>query len=320
MARYASVVMSNRLVNKVRNFWLRRKQSVVLVRLPTAAKMPIVPTRFGLALAFVMILLFIWSANHQLNLGYALTFLLSTLVMLSAGLSVGQLAKLQVRSLPAAPSFVGERAVFSFLISEKDGRERGGFKISNDWQQQMISGLAAGAQTQVSVAQPTFARGELSCAPLTVLTTHPAGWFVCWQWLKMRSTVLVYPKPEGCQLLPYQHSAQQGEIASGARGEDEFNYLAPYYYGAPLSRIAWKQLGRGQMLIKQFSGQANERVSLDLADTAGELEVRLSQLCRWVLDAEAQGVLYSLRLREQYFPHNRGDAHYHACLRALALY
>jgi len=56
--------------------------------------------------------------------------------------------------------------------------------------------------------------------------------------------------------------------------------------------------------------------SLPHSDT----ETRLSQLCRWVLDAEAGSCRYGLRLPGQHIPLNRGDAHKHLCLQALALY
>jgi hypothetical protein len=51
-----------------------------------------------------------------------------------------------------------------------------------------------------------------------------------------------------------------------------------------------------------------------------DLEMRLSRMTRWVLDAEQRGLAYSFRLGEYDFAASIGSAHRTACLRALALY
>ena len=51
-----------------------------------------------------------------------------------------------------------------------------------------------------------------------------------------------------------------------------------------------------------------------------DTEERLSQMCRWVLDAEREGQLYGLRLPGVVLPPGRGADHRHRCLKALALF
>ncbi len=51
-----------------------------------------------------------------------------------------------------------------------------------------------------------------------------------------------------------------------------------------------------------------------------DMERRLSRLTRWVLDAEAAGVAYGLRLDETVLGPAVGDDHRDACLKALALF
>jgi hypothetical protein len=50
------------------------------------------------------------------------------------------------------------------------------------------------------------------------------------------------------------------------------------------------------------------------------VERRLSQLARWVLDAEGEGRNYGLRLPEFSQSPGQGDLHRHECLKALALF
>ncbi len=53
---------------------------------------------------------------------------------------------------------------------------------------------------------------------------------------------------------------------------------------------------------------------------AWDAERRLSQMVRWVLDAESEGRSYGLRLPEFSQSPGRGELHRHECLKALALY
>jgi hypothetical protein len=61
---------------------------------------------------------------------------------------------------------------------------------------------------------------------------------------------------------------------------------------------------------------------LDLASLPPQLdlELRLSRMTRWVLDAEGRALPYAFRLGDDAFPAASGAAHAAACLRALALY
>jgi len=51
-----------------------------------------------------------------------------------------------------------------------------------------------------------------------------------------------------------------------------------------------------------------------------DLELRLSRMTRWVLDAEQRALPYAFRLGALRYDAGIGAAHQAACLRALALY
>ena len=51
-----------------------------------------------------------------------------------------------------------------------------------------------------------------------------------------------------------------------------------------------------------------------------DVEARLAQLTRWVLDAEALQRHYGLRIPGTIVPPGHGDAHRYQCLKALALF
>jgi uncharacterized protein (DUF58 family) len=75
------------------------------------------------------------------------------------------------------------------------------------------------------------------------------------------------------------------------------------------------------LLVKEFSGALHASQWFDFASLDGmETERRLSVLCRWVLDAERDGVHYGLRLPGRVIAPGIGDRHRAQCLEALALH
>jgi uncharacterized protein (DUF58 family) len=73
--------------------------------------------------------------------------------------------------------------------------------------------------------------------------------------------------------------------------------------------------------VKQFTAEQGQALWLDwtqLPDIASERKLEL--LTRWVLDTEAQGLHYGLRLPHAELPPAQGQAHRAECLRTLALF
>ncbi len=315
--------LSDFIVAKAKYFWLKRQkvfnETFVLAK---AIKMPVLPTRFGLAMIAVLVVMFIWSANHQLNLGYLLTFLMATVVMLSAGLTVSYLAGLAFKVVDSPAVFLGEDAVFYLLISELNGRERAAFKVKNSWWQSMVAGIEANATVEVAVREPTLIRGWHQLGDIEVSTTLPLGFFISWQWFYLKKRLLVYPAPKGDLPLPYQVVPSQGaENALAIYGDDEFAGLKAYVLGDSLSRVAWKQAGRGEgLLLKVFHGQGAQTLVLDYQGLSGDEESRLSQLTKWVLEAEQAHIPYTLVLPQKRIEQGLGEVHRRNCLQALALF
>jgi uncharacterized protein (DUF58 family) len=86
--------------------------------------------------------------------------------------------------------------------------------------------------------------------------------------------------------------------------------------------MAWKILARGrEAAVRHYTSAAAAPEWLDWALLEGvEPEDRLSQLCRWVLDADAAQRAYGLRLPDVEIAPAFGTAHRLACLRALATF
>jgi uncharacterized protein (DUF58 family) len=95
-----------------------------------------------------------------------------------------------------------------------------------------------------------------------------------------------------------------------------------------MRHLAWRQIARldpelgGHLVTKHFEGGAIEELVLDFdaMPAAIDLELRLSRMTRWVLDAEQRALPYAFRMQGREYDAAVGAAHQAACLRALALY
>ena len=84
----------------------------------------------------------------------------------------------------------------------------------------------------------------------------------------------------------------------------------------------WKAYAReAPLLVKEYSAGGAELRLFDLTQLADpDIEARLSQLARWVVDAEARGDRYGLTLPGVRLTADRGPEHRHRCLAALAVF
>lgn len=297
--------------------WQKRRRENDIT-LPRSGHMPIVPTKFGLAFGALLLIMFIWSINHQLNLGYALVFLNFIIAAFAAALTVTNLSHLHLSIGDATPVFAGEIAHIPIHLRDNSNRPRPALTIANREYSAECDGIDANSSATITLPQRAKARGWQPTEPLEIRTSLPLNLFVTWQWIHPIHKHLVYPAPKGEQPIPRINSEKNGEHLAEGLGDDELTHLAPYRNGDPLSRVAWKQLGRGDMMIKRFAGQGSDNVILDYAHANGDHETRLSQLAKWIIEAETAGMNYQLKLPHYQSPSAQGKRHYHQCLQQLA--
>ena len=123
-------------------------------------------------------------------------------------------------------------------------------------------------------------------------------------------------------------SGAASEDGHGHAGHDDFAGIRSYQPGDAMRHLAWRQIARlapelgGHLVTKHFEGGAIEELVLDfdLMPASMNLELRLSRMTRWVLDAERRALPYAFRMEGHQFAASVGAAHQAECLRALALY
>lgn len=311
-------------VSKVFRGWLsRRRGSPEREILLVQRRIYILPTRFGVLFAVVLLLMLTGSINYALSLGYVLTFLLAALAVSAVLHTFRNLAGLRFTALRTPAVFAGDIAQFRICIDNTAMAERCSLALVRNRRE--IAFIDVPAEARVITAAPVTAqrRGLLRPEALTIATRFPLGLFRAWACINLDTECIVYPRPAPAGVpLPPQQAGGAGS-AGQARGTDDFSGLRSYLAGDSPRHVAWKAAARGQALLtKQFLGEADGELWLraDALSADLGLEDRLSRLSRWVLDAHTAGVRYGLELPGVLIPPNCGGLHRTRCLEALALF
>ncbi len=170
---------------------------------------------------------------------------------------------------------------------------------------------------------PVTRRGVTRWSQFELRTRYPFGWFRAWTYVQGSLTAFVAPQPRGERPLPSVTAAAGSAAPTEARGDEDFAGLRSYTPGVPLKHMAWKVLARGgDAAVRSYTDMAAQPEWLEWSALEGlEIEARLSQLCRWVLQSEAgYRRPYGLRLPGVEISPGRGSLHRARCLRALATY
>jgi len=301
--------------------WLFRPKIESGAIVLTQRRIFILPTRQGFALALMLILMLLGDINYNLSLGYVLTFLLAMMAVMSMLYAFRNLAHLEIRAGRADAVFSGDTAKFLLHFYNRSKLSRHQLWLRDSSGNTISFDAPARQDIEVTFSLPASRRGWLASGQLTLYTEFPLGLFHAWSYLHFDTRCLIYPKPMPGALLP-PGASPDGAGKRSITGDDDFSGLRSYVAGDALSRIAWKVFAREQGLqVKQFSTQVGEELWLDFSDANDRSEEeKLARMARWVLDAEALGLRYGLRMPDGELPASNGMAHRDECLRRIALF
>lgn len=283
----------------------------------------ILPTRQGLLFAGVILLMLTGSVNYDLSLGFVLAFLLGAAGIQTMLHTFRNLAHLRITAGRVQPVFAGETAIFRLNIQNTTRADRYSIGVTANGISADYIDVPADSMVVAQVPVQASQRGWLRPGRMTLFTRFPVGLFRAWSYAEPDVSCLVYPVPAKPGLPLPAPVAGEGEGGLAGQGQDEFTGLRSYRPGDSPRHIAWKAVARDDTLLtKQFAGRANAELwlSWDALPPPMTVEQRLSHLTRWVLDADACGMSYGLRLPGTTLPLAGGPAHLAECLRTLALH
>ncbi len=282
----------------------------------------ILPTKAGFTFAITLLVMLLASINYQLNLGFALTFLLAGAGVVSMHMTHGNLRGLTLHLKPAQAVFAGEPALLEVVFTNA-GRERPGLGLrleagggSLAW-----TDVPAGGQGSAHLALVPPRRGWHAAPVLVVETSFPFGLFRAWTVWRPAGRVLAWPRPEQpAPPLPASPAAPGDERPTRAGAGSELDGVRPWRRGDTMRQVVWKKVARsGELVSRETTGSAQRELWLSWADTGGgDPEARLSRLAAWVLLAEREGIDCGLSLPGAELPPGQGDVHRRAALDLLA--
>ena len=289
----------------------------------------ILPTRSWTVLAAVLIAMWYAAISQGNSAAYLLMFFLGSLVMVSAIHAHFALVGLELRVGHIAAVFSGEPARVPIEVLNPTRRPRVALAVAptghvfKEAAHVPVKNIGPGETQPAELVLATEQRGRLAPGRLALTTVYPLGFFRSWRYEPTDETGIVYPVPLGTLPLPTGPSLTADVPAgAGARGDD-YTGARPYQTGESQRHVDWRAVARGQpLLVKQFSGAGSRRLWFEYSsvDALNDVEAKLSQLCRWIVDAEQEGFAYGLRLPGFEAEPARGSTHYHRCLSALALF
>ena len=280
----------------------------------------ILPTHRGLNFAMLIALLLLIAFVYNNNLAYLLAFLLASIFFITILHSYKSLAGLILQKGQCKAVFSGEAVGFDVNINNPVDIERYNLQITLQKPQSLT--IKAQEKVCVTLYSLTQKRGWHTAGTVTISSTYPLGLFRAWSPIRFNLKALVYPKPSKLELAFPETPSTQVQQGFRQKGADDFYGLKEYQPGDSIKHIHWKAYAKGQGLFsKHYGGDNLAEIWLDYEHAPGHnTEERLSQLCRWVLDAERTGVRYGFSLPGFKILPDNSLLHTRKCLEALALF
>jgi uncharacterized protein (DUF58 family) len=303
--------------------WVRRRQGEDALPVTLARRrLYILPTRAGIAFGVLWFLMLLAGLNYGNSLALFLTFLLAGFALVAMHECHRNLLGVTLVAVRAPPMFARSAGALSLTFGNTTQAARPAVQAALDDAPLVSVDLPPRGRARLELPLAAARRGILRIERLRLTSTHPFGLFRTWTWVHLDVEVLVYPQPAGSLPRPIASGSHPGAHPRGSLGADEWLGLKPFRDGDSPRQVAWKAYARGApLLVKEYVTTGSDLCLLDFAQVPlPDTEARLAQLAHWVVDAEAGGERYSLKLPGTELAPNRGPEHRHRCLAALALY
>lgn len=304
--------------------WLERKSPKLNEYKTKNNNIFILPTNFGIIFAILLIIMLSTSVNYNNSLGFALTFLLMGVGILSIFYTHINMMNLSFKVEKVEPVFLGQNTFFKIKLINLNPKKH--FILEFFWHkkdERLINiDLEPNEETTVILPIDAEKRGWKIAPRFIVRSTYPFGFFKAWSWINLDMKNIIYPKPYAGDVNVSLSETSTAEIKQEKSGMEDFSHLRKYSHGDPIKVIHWKSFARhATPMSKQFSESVGSEIWLDWYKIKNvDDEERLSILCKSVIELYSDNAKFGLKIPDEILEPNTGETHYHKCLTALALY
>jgi uncharacterized protein (DUF58 family) len=303
------------------NHWIHKRIPRALETTLNQRQLFIFPTRAGMALVGLLLVLLLIAINYENNLVYGLVFLLATILVITVHVTFANLYRVTISGARNEPVFPGEYGAVAIKLVARS-RPRYDISFITSHRSHLLPEVQENDPASLNITVKPDKRGLFSLGRLRVESDYPFGLVRCWSWVDISQPLWVYPKP----LTPLTLAPQNAEGASALvtspsqRGDDLYAFNA-YRPGDPIKHIHWPSVARGTepQVTVMAAPSSDSSLTIDFDDYPGvDLEKRLSWLCSRVLVASRDNRSYSLVLPSARIGPNAGEHHRDEALMMLA--
>ncbi|WP_426357311.1 DUF58 domain-containing protein [Pseudocolwellia sp. HL-MZ19] len=282
----------------------------------------IVPTKFGYAYVFSVLILFLLGTNYQNNLIILMSYLFASVFLTSMMYSFFNLSRLKFFFNSNVTAYATQTVSIPLAILSKKQRFDINFVFENN--DKAYAAVINAGESDINVPFQAVTRGVNNPGRLKISSEYAFGLFVCWTHLDFSCEVLTYPEKKVFNHIKHEAADLHEELIGNtvSEGGDDFGELRQYKQGESNAKIAWKQLARGQgWLTKTTQQELGSTIWLTLQQLpSSPIETKLQMLCFLVLDHHKSNVPFGLELDNLKIEPSTGSLHIKNCLQALALY
>jgi uncharacterized protein (DUF58 family) len=279
-------------------------------------------SRHAVMVSLALLAMGAMAINHRSNAAWLMVSLTVSAALASLAHGRANLRAVAFTAAAAAPVAAGEPVVVTVRAHNRTGRDAHGLRVAPLGGGEGLAVLplvVSGGDGEASLVLPALARGIHPLPALEVSSAYPLGLARLCRELHPEGEVVVHPRPAGRPLAAASDGASGCRERPDRDGHEDFRGHRRHRSADSPRRIDWRASERvGQLLVKEWSGSDGGATWLAWEQCAGGVEARLSQLARWVVEADASGAPYGLRLPGAEVQPATGAAHRHACLRVLA--
>lgn len=304
--------------------WVQRRLPKARETTLNQRKIFIIPSKTGLGMTVLILLLFLLGVNFQNSLVYAVCFWLLALLLINIFYTYRNLSGLTVTAIGVEPCFSGEKTVVEIGLSCPQAQRKFALNLAWPGEDQVQVNLATMPNTRVKLSHATTQRGRFQPPRIHISTRFPTGLALAWSYVTLDVQGIVYPKP--LEKVFAQQGQGSADTAEGgaeiAGGTSDFGGIRDYRPGDAPKHVHWGKYARtGKLHTKVFVDYSSRDLWLDWDDLSlPGVEVRLSHLCSKVLEFHQAQQPFGLKLPGKTIPPGKGEGHKAQCLRALALY
>lgn len=270
----------------------------------------------------LLIVIFIGSMNFQNNLGMLMAVFVFYCMLISAFLAWRNVSRITLTTGNIKPVFCGNPLSIpvNLDIPRKISETPMQIQFNDNNHGANITESFLPVATQYQFTRPTRQRGRYTLNSISLISSHILGTTEVSKTTPVNREYLVYPTPANGS----RHTSITEEYHRNRISLEQSDYLGqrPYMPGDSIKHINWKSFAGSKGLNTDlFFDTGEQNTWIDWYQFSSEdPELRLSHMCRIILDLSMIGQEFGMRLPGTVIQPTHGVTHRDTCLAALAAF